>query len=226
MPDGDIFDNSLRRGWKKAFRAYLGRHSAEHKLACVSEAIRNTLSSGNTASAVGAAVAALETTLKNQQQGVLEFEHAPESPYRSFQSKLAKIVAEYGGGKSVGIVKEVTGAVFAQCQGTYVLEDTVNQMFAKELTRRLVAGQCLDLDVVKLKLAEEGVVTSANHEGWFEQEFEALYPSLRAEMEKYVASHGAKAPKKFLPVPAEAVNSSSYLTQPLSVFPLPDVQVK
>lgn len=226
MPDGDIFDNTLRGGWKKAFRAYLGRQPAEHKVACVSEAIRNTVSGGNTANAVGAAVAALESTLKNQQQGVLEFEHAPESPFHSFQSKLAKIAAECGGGKSVGIVKEVAMSVFAQCQGTYVLEDAIEKLFAKELTRRLVAGQCLDLDMVKQKLAEEGVVNGANHEEWLEQEFKALYPQLRAEMEKFVASHGASAPKKLLPVTADVVNSFSYLTQPLAVLPLSDEQAK
>lgn len=226
MPDGDIFDNTLRQGWKKAFRAFLGRHSVEQKLACVSEAIRNTISNGNTAKAVGAVVAVLESTLKNQQQGVLEFEHAPESPFHSFHSKLGKISAECGGGKSVRVVTEVALAVFAQCQGTYVLDDTIERLFAKEFTRRLIAGQCLDLDVVKQKLSEEGVATSADYESWQEKEINALYSHLRAEMEKFVASHGANAPKKFVPVPAAAVNSSDYLTQPLAVLPLSDEQVK
>ena len=69
MPDGDIFDNSRRGKWRKISRAYIGRQPFDYRVGCISEAIRDCVSVGGTAKAVGAAVAVLESTLKNQQQG-------------------------------------------------------------------------------------------------------------------------------------------------------------
>jgi hypothetical protein len=220
MPDGDIFDSSIHGRWKKVYRAFVGRQPSSYKLAYISEALRDCVSSGNTAKAVGAAVTVLEATLKNHSQGFLDFEESPESPLHSFKSKLAKALAECGGGKSVVLVKEVSAAVFAQCQGAYMLDGSIEKILAEGLTRRLLAGQCFDL--VKDKLAESGITTLPEYEGWFEQEFGSIYPQLRATMEEFIASHGTKTPKKINLVPAVAVNSSSYLTQPLSVLPLPD----
>jgi hypothetical protein len=188
----------------------------------VSEAIRNSVSVGSTAKAVGAVITVLESTLKNQQQGVLEFDHSPESPLHSLESRLAGALAECGGGKMVALVKEVAASVFVHCQDTYILDGAIGKLFAEEFTRRLVGGQCLDLDPVKQKLIEAGVATSTTHDAWFEEEFGALYPQLRDQMEAFVASHGTKAPKKLAPVSAEAVNSSSYLSQPLAILLLPD----
>jgi len=226
MPDGDLFDNSLHWKWRKVSRAYVGRQPFDHKVACISEAIRNCVSMGSTAKAVGAAVTVLETTLKNQQQGVLEFDHSPESPLHSFESRLKGALAECGGGKMVALVKEVSASVFVQCKDTYILEGAVAKLFAEEFTRRLVAGQCLDKESVKEKLVEAGITTGGTLDAWFETEFGALYEQLRGQMETFVASHGAKTPKKLVPVSAEAVNSAGYLTQPLDVLPLPDESVK
>jgi hypothetical protein len=174
--------------------------------------------------AVGMAVSALESTLKNKQQGVLEFDHSPESPLHSFRNKLSKMTADCGGTKSVAIVREAAVAVFLQCQDTYVLDQAAGSMLAEELTRRLINGQCLDLGSVKQQLAHEGISTEATHDAWLEKAFNELYQNaeLRQQMEKFVASHGASAPKKVVPVTAAAVNSTDYLAQPMAVLPLAD----
>jgi len=219
MPDGDIFSNSLHGGWRKVYRAFVGRQPSTHKLACISEALRCCVGSGNTAKAVGIAVGVLESALKDNSQEFLSFEESPESPAYSFQSRISHALAECGGGKSVLIVREVAASVFAECQGAYVLDGSIEKRMAEGLTRRLLAGQCLDL--VKDKLAESGITTYSGYEQWFEQEFGTIYPQLQHAMEEFVGSHGAKAPKKFVSVAEDAVNSSDYLTQPLAILPVP-----
>ncbi|MGI0134204.1 MAG: hypothetical protein ACREBW_04520 [Candidatus Micrarchaeaceae archaeon] len=219
MPDGDIFTNSLHGGWRKVYRAFVGRQPPTHKLACISEALRGCVGSGNTAKAVGVAVGVLESALKDHSQEFLNFEESPESPAYSFQSRLTHALAECGGGKSVLIVKEVAASVFAECQGAYVFDGSIEKRMAEGLTRRLLAGQCLDL--VKDKLAESGITTYRGYEEWFEQEFGTIYPPLQQAMEEFVVSHGAKTPKKFVSVAEAAVNSSDYLTQPLAILSLP-----
>jgi hypothetical protein len=171
-------------------------------------------------------VTVLESTLKNQQQGVLEFDHSPEAPLHSFDSRLAGALAECGGGKMVALVKEVSASVFVRCQDTYILDGAIDKVFAEEFTRRLIAGQCLDIESVKQKLAEAGVATGAAHDAWLEAEFGALYAQLRDQMEAFVASHGTKAPKRLDSVSADAANSFGYLTQPLAVMPLLDESIK
>lgn len=213
MPDGDIFDFALRGRWRKVSRAFLGRQELSYKLACISEALQQA-TSGMTAKAVGAAVEMLEATLKPHEQGVLQFHEAPESPTHSFQTQLNHALADCGGGKSIALVKEVAASVFAKAQNTPVLD--IEKTFAHELTRRLLRGRCLDL--AQDQLISAGVTTVEGYEAWFREEFQQLYPQLRAMMEKFVASHGASVPKKLTPNPATAVNSVDYLAQPLTIL--------
>src|ERR1700677_882918 len=125
MPDGDIFSSSLHGGWRRVFRAFIGRQPSKHKIACVSEAIRGTLSAGDASNAVGVALTVLESTLGNRQQGVLEFDHSPESPLHSFDNRLAGALAGCGGGKIVALVKESAASVFVHCQDAYILEGAI-----------------------------------------------------------------------------------------------------
>ena len=111
----------------------------------------------------------------------------------------------------VALVKEVSASVFVRCQDTYILDGAIDKVFAEEFTRRLIAGQCLDIESVKQKLAEAGVATGAAHDAW---------------LEAFVASHGTKAPKRLDSVSADAANSFGYLTQPLAVMPLLDESIK
>jgi len=220
MPDGDIFNHSLHGGWNKVYRAFVGRQPSSHKIACISEALRNFVSSGNAAKAVGAAMGVLDSVLSEHSQEFLNLDEAPESPVRSFQSKLAHALAECGGGKSISIVREVAISVFAECQDANVLHGSIEKRLAEGLTRRLLAGQCLEL--VMDKLVESGITTYAAYEEWSEQEFNVIYPHLHVAMEEFIASHGVRAPKKFVPISVAVANTSNHLTQPLPILSLPD----
>jgi hypothetical protein len=46
MPDYDIFTDSLHGGWRKVYRAFVGRQLSTHELACISEALRGCVGSG------------------------------------------------------------------------------------------------------------------------------------------------------------------------------------